>query len=333
MTTKAGSAGALGVKRTHAIELVSLADVEVDDAFNVRRAVDEARVAELADELARHGQLSPLVVLRRALEPGAQPTGAPPARARPLFLVAGFRRQRAMARLGWVDASAVVLPPETTMAAAYLLNIAENAHSEPIHPSDIARRVVLLHDEHKMAFDAIAAEIGHGHRYLRTLYRLSKKLPEVLRQAWYARHPLATLETLGELVYQADAIERWEQYVLDHRAVHEVLRAGELSASTPRDRTRKRPTDKQVQLAHRALRERPLAELDAGGWRQLTLRCLTWVHTGQGAPEDVLGPLPRRVGRPPRRRGGAREAAEDSAREGELEASESRRRDGSSEAS
>lgn len=294
--SSSASAASAVVTRVHQTELAELADIEADDAFNVRRSMDEAKLVELAADLARHGQLSPLVVLRRP--PESRPKGA-----RPLFLVAGFRRRLVMvSHLGWTHATVLALPGETTMTEALCINLAESANGEPVHVADLARRIEALHRDHGFAFQQIATEVGRTERYVRMLWRLVTTLPTTVREAWFARHPLATVEALNELVPHQDADERWERYVVDYANACGRLGSLDPLRGVLRNRTRKRPTPKQVRMAIDAVRSLAVEHPEAAKWKALALRLASWMHTGKDAPEDVLGPLPRRVGRPAGRR-------------------------------
>ena len=160
-----------------------------------RRGVTAESVANLAESIRRHGQLSPLLV-RHSGEG--------------FDLIAGQRRLRALKLLGCTEAEAVVLPAGDSASA--MIALADNIQREPLHYLDIAEACRRILDSASITLERLAVGLGVSSSALSRalmLLRLSPRVRAALRHTSLTeRHARVLLrledeQTQLELIRQA----------------------------------------------------------------------------------------------------------------------------------
>jgi len=140
---------------------------------NPRRFFDEAKLAELADNIRQHGVLQP--ILLRPLPEGEAGT---------YELVAGTRRYRAskLAKRESIPATVRKL----TDAQALELQVIENVQRVDVHPLDEAQGYAALIDLQPDTYtvESIASRVGRSPAYVSGRLRLIQLIPEA-KQAFY----------------------------------------------------------------------------------------------------------------------------------------------------
>jgi ParB family transcriptional regulator, chromosome partitioning protein len=140
---------------------------------NPRRFFDEAKLAELADNIRQHGVLQP--ILLRPLPEGEAGT---------YELVAGTRRYRASKLAKRESIPATVR--ELTDAQALELQVIENVQRVDVHPLDEAQGYAALIELQPDTYtvESIAARVGRSPGYVNARLRLIQLIPEA-KQAFY----------------------------------------------------------------------------------------------------------------------------------------------------
>ena len=122
---------------------VDLGLIRPSDA-NPRQRFDEAPLQQLAESLAQHGMLEPIVVVRR--DPGYE-------------VVAGERRYRAAKLAGWTKVPVVILDDAEPRHLAEL-RLIENLQREDLTPVEVARAYAALAEQHGLTHEQIAKRVG-----------------------------------------------------------------------------------------------------------------------------------------------------------------------------
>ncbi|MCH4238660.1 MAG: ParB/RepB/Spo0J family partition protein [Oscillospiraceae bacterium] len=131
-----------------------------------RREFNEAELAELADSIAKHGILQPLLVRPLHDEGGYQ-------------IVAGERRWRA-ARMAGVQ-QVPVLVKELTDQQVMELALIENLQRADLNPLEEAKGYQALMDNYEMTQEAVADSVGKSRPAVANALRLIR-LPESVQQ-------------------------------------------------------------------------------------------------------------------------------------------------------
>src|SRR6266436_3325694 len=154
------------------IQEVPLAKIR-ESKTNPRRFFDEAKLAELADNIRQHGVLQP--ILLRPLPEGETGT---------YELVAGTRRYRASKIAKRESIPATVR--ELTDAQALELQVIENVQRVDVHPLDEAQGYAALIELQPDTYtvESIAARVGRSPAYVNGRLRLIQLIPEA-KQAFY----------------------------------------------------------------------------------------------------------------------------------------------------
>src|SRR6266403_1743015 len=154
------------------IQDIPLAKIR-ESRTNPRRFFDEAKLAELADNIRQHGVLQPILV--RPLPEGEAGT---------FELVAGTRRYRAskLAKRDSIPASV----RELTDAQALELQVIENVQRVDVHPLDEAQGYAALIELQPDTYtiESIASRVGRSPAYVNGRLRLIQLIPEA-KQAFY----------------------------------------------------------------------------------------------------------------------------------------------------
>lgn len=185
------------IEDTAHVPPVELPIIDIEPNKNqARREFDETALAELADSIAKHGVLQPLLV-RPMLGGGYQ-------------LIAGERRWRA-SRMAGLTAVPVVIKNISDEDAA-VISLIENLQREDLGPIEEACGYETLIEEFNLTQAAAAEAVGKSRAAVANTMRLLK-LPQSVRElvqsgqlsAGHARALLA-LEGAGEIEAAAQAV-------------------------------------------------------------------------------------------------------------------------------
>jgi ParB family chromosome partitioning protein len=205
-----------------------------------RRAVDDARLDELAQSIRTHGVIQPIVVTTRADEPGFE-------------IIAGERRWRAAQRAGLLRVPIVV----REMSGTKRLEVAliENIQRENLNPIEEAAAYRRLAAEFGMTQQQIAEAVGKERATVANYQRLLG-LPAEVQTDVAAGHlsmgharALAGLGDAEDQLAMARRIREGDLSVRDAEAL--VKRSGTPKPERPAE---KQPADVHVRAAEERLR-------------------------------------------------------------------------------
>ena len=167
MSRKSGLGKGLGALLGEYMEPQSTEDAEVrrialgqivPNPLQPRRLFTDEELDELASSIQANGLLQPLVV-RTA--PGTQDR---------FELIAGERRYRAMSRLGWADAPALVR--EASDETLLVLALVENLQREALNPLEEAEGYQMLMERFELTQADVAASVGKNRSTVANFLRL-----------------------------------------------------------------------------------------------------------------------------------------------------------------
>lgn len=138
----------------------------VPNRFQPRTIFDEDKIEELSRTIHTHGIIQPIVV--REYESGK------------FEIIAGERRWRAMKKLGWDLAPAIVKDMNDTETASVAL--IENLQREELSPIEEAMAYGKLLELHHLTQEALAQRLGKGQSTIANKLRLLK-LPQEIQEA------------------------------------------------------------------------------------------------------------------------------------------------------
>ncbi|GLB59222.1 nucleoid occlusion protein [Cytobacillus sp. NCCP-133] len=141
-------------------------DKIVPNRFQPRTVFDEEKIEELSRTIHTHGIIQPIVV--REFEDGQ------------FEIIAGERRYRAMKKLGWEEAPAIVKNLSDTETASVAL--IENLQREELSPIEEAFAYGKLLELHNLTQEALAQRLGKGQSTVANKLRLLK-LPQPVQDA------------------------------------------------------------------------------------------------------------------------------------------------------
>lgn len=147
------------------IRKISISDI-VPNRFQPRTVFNDDKISELAQTIHTHGIIQPIVV--RAYEQGKYE------------IIAGERRFRAMQKLGWELAPAIVKDFTDTETASVAL--IENLQREELTPIEEALAYGRLIELHSLTQEALAQRLGIGQSTVANKLRLLK-LPQEVQDA------------------------------------------------------------------------------------------------------------------------------------------------------
>ncbi|WP_050613519.1 nucleoid occlusion protein [Bacillus testis] len=147
------------------IKKIPLSDI-VPNRFQPRTVFNDEKIAELAQTIHTHGIIQPIVV--REYEQGR------------FEIIAGERRFRAMQKLGWEEAPAIIKTFNDRETASVAL--IENLQREELSPIEEAIAYSKLIELHQLTQEALAQRLGIGQSTVANKLRLLK-LPEEVREA------------------------------------------------------------------------------------------------------------------------------------------------------
>lgn len=191
-----------------------------------RREFDEKAMAELADSIAQHGLLQPLLV-------------------RPLFgggyqIVAGERRWRAARMAGLSEVPAVVR--EMSDHEVMELALIENLQREDLTPLEEANGYQTLLDKYGMTQEEVAKTVGKSRPAVANALRLLH-LPEGIREM-VERGELSAghARTLLAFPDEASMLEAAKKAVEQGLSVRELERMAKKAAEAQKEGEKPRPT-------------------------------------------------------------------------------------------
>lgn len=196
-------------KREDGVLMVDIASIDTDKN-QPRKQFDEEKLHELADSIAVHGVMQPLIV--------TQKNGR-------YTIVAGERRYRAARMAG--EKQVPVLVRELSEQELFELSLIENIQREDLNAIEQANALVALMENYHLTQEAAAKRVGKSRSAIANLVRLAG-LPEAVRgmvqqntlSAGHARALLA-LES-------AEQIEKTAEFVagqgLSVRQTEELVR-------------------------------------------------------------------------------------------------------------
>jgi len=174
MTRKSGLGKGLGALLGEYMEPQATEDAEVrrlplgqivPNPLQPRRTFTDEELGELAASIQTNGLLQPLVV-RTA--PGAEDR---------FELIAGERRFRAMSRLGWTDAPALVR--EASDETLLVLALVENLQREELNPLEEAEGYQMLMERFKLTQAEVAGSVGKNRSTVANFLRLLRLPPSI----------------------------------------------------------------------------------------------------------------------------------------------------------
>ncbi|MBT2756476.1 nucleoid occlusion protein [Mesobacillus foraminis] len=141
-------------------------DKIVPNRFQPRTVFDDEKIEELARTIHTHGVIQPIVI--REFEDGKYE------------IIAGERRWRAMKKLGWEEAPAIINNLSDTETASVAL--IENLQREELSPIEEAIAYGKLLEIHNLTQEALAQRLGKGQSTVANKLRLLK-LPQEVQEA------------------------------------------------------------------------------------------------------------------------------------------------------
>lgn len=144
---------------------LSISDI-VPNRYQPRTVFNDDKLSELAQTIHTHGIIQPIVV--REYESGK------------FEIIAGERRFRAMQKLGWETAPAIIKDFNDTETASVAL--IENLQREELTPIEEAIAYGKLIELHQLTQEALAQRLGIGQSTVANKLRLLK-LPQEVQEA------------------------------------------------------------------------------------------------------------------------------------------------------
>ena len=189
---------------------------------NPRRQFDEAKLAELADNIRQHGVLQPVLV--RPL-PGGE--------AGQFELVAGARRYRASKPSGWETIPASIR--ELTDTQCLELQLIENLQRADVHELDEARGYAALMrlQPETYTVETLAEKIGRSEKYVYARLRLTHLVEEAQQAFYTGKLTVAHAFEIARLE-QNDQRRALQGCFPGHRTAAAILKDGKAEAVTVR---------------------------------------------------------------------------------------------------
>ena len=174
-------------------------DQIVPNRFQPRTVFDEDKIEELSRTIHIHGIIQPIVVREFAIDQ--------------YEIIAGERRWRAMKKLGWAEAPAIVKNFTDTETASVAL--IENLQREELSPIEEAIAYGKLLELHNLTQEALAQRLGKGQSTVANKLRLLK-LPQPVQEALlnkiiterHARALIPLKDPEKQVTLMAEVIER-----------------------------------------------------------------------------------------------------------------------------
>ncbi|WP_160726002.1 nucleoid occlusion protein [Bacillus sp. USDA818B3_A] len=155
----------LDIERNEEIKKIPINQI-IPNRFQPRSVFDEEKIEELSRTIHIHGIIQPIVVREFAADK--------------FEIIAGERRWRAMKKLGWAEAPAIVKNLSDTETASVAL--IENLQREELSPIEEAIAYGKLLELHNLTQEALAQRLGKGQSTVANKLRLLK-LPQPVQEA------------------------------------------------------------------------------------------------------------------------------------------------------
>ncbi|PFO03080.1 nucleoid occlusion protein [Bacillus sp. AFS076308] len=155
----------LNIERSEEIKKIPINQI-IPNRFQPRTVFDEDKIEELSRTIHIHGIIQPIVVREFA--------------DNKYEIIAGERRWRAMKKLGWTEAPAIVKNLSDTETASVAL--IENLQREELSPIEEAIAYGKLLELHNLTQEALAQRLGKGQSTVANKLRLLK-LPQPVQDA------------------------------------------------------------------------------------------------------------------------------------------------------
>jgi ParB family transcriptional regulator, chromosome partitioning protein len=155
----------LHIERNEEIKKIPINQI-IPNRFQPRAVFDEEKIEELSRTIHIHGIIQPIVVREFA--------------DNKYEIIAGERRWRAMKKLGWTEAPAIVKNLSDTETASVAL--IENLQREELSPIEEAIAYGKLLELHNLTQEALAQRLGKGQSTVANKLRLLK-LPQPVQDA------------------------------------------------------------------------------------------------------------------------------------------------------
>ncbi|MCM3726860.1 nucleoid occlusion protein [Neobacillus cucumis] len=155
----------LNIERSEEIKKIPINQI-IPNRFQPRTVFDEEKIEELSRTIHIHGIIQPIVVREFA--------------DNKYEIIAGERRWRAMKKLGWTEAPAIVKNLSDTETASVAL--IENLQREELSPIEEAIAYGKLLELHNLTQEALAQRLGKGQSTVANKLRLLK-LPQPVQDA------------------------------------------------------------------------------------------------------------------------------------------------------
>jgi ParB family chromosome partitioning protein len=155
----------LHIERNEEIKKIPINQI-IPNRFQPRSVFDEEKIEELSRTIHIHGIIQPIVVREFA--------------ANKFEIIAGERRWRAMKKLDWTEAPAIVKNLSDTETASVAL--IENLQREELSPIEEAIAYGKLLELHNLTQEALAQRLGKGQSTVANKLRLLK-LPQPVQDA------------------------------------------------------------------------------------------------------------------------------------------------------
>lgn len=204
------------ISPTSAVKL-SINDIE-PNKNQPRKTFDEDALAELADSIAQHGIIQPLLV--RPMPDGSYQ------------LVAGERRWRAARKAGLTEVPVVIreLSDSETMELALI----ENLQREDLNPIEEAEGLKLLMDTYGLTQEEAAARVGCSRPAVTNALRLLSLPATVLELTRDGKISAGHARALLSFADQAQMLEVVELILKKGISVREVERLAKASSKGPK---------------------------------------------------------------------------------------------------
>jgi ParB family chromosome partitioning protein len=222
----------------------------IPNRFQPRTVFDEEKIEELSRTIHIHGIIQPIVVREFA--------------ANKFEIIAGERRWRAMKKLGWVEAPAIVKNLSDTETASVAL--IENLQREELSPIEEALAYGKLLELHNLTQEALAQRLGKGQSTVANKLRLLK-LPQPVQEALLnklitERHARALIPLKDPEKQVALLAEVMERNLNVKQTEERVVRL--LEQKNPQPKQKRKAFSKDMRIAVNTIRQSLSMVSDSG---------------------------------------------------------------------
>ncbi|WP_040206671.1 nucleoid occlusion protein [Neobacillus jeddahensis] len=239
----------LDIGRNEEIKKIPINQI-IPNRFQPRTVFDEDKIEELSRTIHIHGIIQPIVVREFAIDK--------------YEIIAGERRWRAMKKLGWAEAPAIVKNLSDTETASVAL--IENLQREELSPIEEAIAYGKLLELHNLTQEALAQRLGKGQSTVANKLRLLK-LPQPIQEALlnkiiterHARALIPLKDPEKQVALLAEVIEKnWNVKQTEER----VVRLLEQKDAKPKPK--RKAFSKDMRIAVNTIRQSLTMVTDSG---------------------------------------------------------------------